>query len=175
MEEGVTPYLGSAQWYAFRWFGIPYSGPIRPNRTLVAPGKGLAIPVCGGSKTIRNGGGEDAVVSGHGNWARIHLGAFEAAYGREPFWRFLEAEVAEILKSAPGRMLAEVNGDLDKMLHRFLRPDVIVGEWGRISPADRRRLRAYGVSLAEECPSGEVAMLGRAAMLGRDSVLTLLA
>lgn len=178
----MIPYLASADWYAEHLFGEGKTVAALPNRTLVsAPGMGgeglrLTVPVAGGSKALKRGlvSGEGLTVSGHGDWPRIHLGALEAAYGREPFWRHIDGEVAHILMQSVGMELRELNARLDGLISRFLRPDVIIREWERMSEAERDRMREYGAILREECPSSAETFLARAAALGRDALLTIL-
>lgn len=180
--EGMIPYLASADWYSGYLFGHRESGITVPNRTLVsAPGRGgerlrLTVPVAGGSKALKRGvvSGEGLTVSGHGDWPRVHLGALEAAYGREPFWRHFDSELAHILTQSIGMELRELNARLDSLVSRFLRPDVIIREWETMSEARRGRMREYGVMLREECPSSDETFLARIAALGRDALLTVL-
>lgn len=179
------PYMASAGWYARRWFGSEtrsQTSPLPWNRALVpvpggapdAPPLALSVPVCGGSKAVKRRAPEELAVSDHGRWPQVHLGALEAAYGRLPFWRYLQPELAHIITIAPGMKLMEVTRQIDLMLCRFLLPDVVIKGWRQADDRTRERWAEYGLAIADGLTDPSHTFLGHAAALGRDAMFTLL-
>lgn len=58
---------------------------------------------------------EEWVVSAHGRWNAVHIGAFEASYGRTPYFAYFLPRLREILLNPP-----ELALDLNKMLMRWI-------------------------------------------------------
>ncbi|MDE6342830.1 MAG: WbqC family protein [Muribaculaceae bacterium] len=109
-----SPYLASTIWMRSRGKGMSLQGRDY-TRTLVgsnrAEGQVLTVPVEGGSSAVKRGPVSSLRVSGHGDWPRIHLGALEAAYGKEPYFAHLFPEIAEVIADYP-ESLTELNGRL---------------------------------------------------------------
>ena len=61
----------------------------------------LTVPVVGGSSSAKRLKPAQLEISDHGDWTRIHLGAIEAAYGREPYFQHLFPEIEEIIVRFP--------------------------------------------------------------------------
>ena len=117
--EGIPPYLAATDWVQ----GKVKSGTLKTRdftRTLIesnAPsGMVLTVPVVGGSSAAKRMRPGQLEVSEHGDWTRIHLGAIEAAYGREPYFQHLFPEIAAVITAHP-QQLARLNVLLmEKML-----------------------------------------------------------
>lgn len=125
---GTPPYLASTIWM---------QGKVNPKtlktrdytRTLIESnafeGMLLTVPVVGGSSAVKRFRPEVLEVSGHGDWTRIHLGAIEAAYGREPYFRHLFPEIASAIEGHP-QQLTDLNVLLmERMLGFIDYPDAI--------------------------------------------------
>lgn len=122
------PYLASTLWMQ----GKVDSKSLKTRdytRCLIASnspeGMVLTVPVAGGSSAVKRLKPEQLEVSDHGDWTRIHLGAIEAAYGREPYFQHLFPEIAVVIAGYP-QQLARLNVLLmEKMLSFIGYPDQI--------------------------------------------------
>ena len=121
-SSGIPPYLASTSWM---------QGKVSPKtfrtrdytRTLIesnAPeGMLLTVPVVGGNSAAKRLKPEDLMVSDHGDWTRIHLGAIEAAYGREPYFQHLFPEIVSLIEEHP-QQLSHLNFLLEEKMLRFI-------------------------------------------------------
>lgn len=121
-SSGIPPYLASTGWM---------QGKVSPKtlktrdytRTLIesnaTEGMLLTVPVVGGNSAAKRLKPEDLMVSGHGDWTRIHLGAIEAAYGREPYFQHLFPEIASIIEEHP-QQLSRLNVLLKERMLGFI-------------------------------------------------------
>lgn len=64
----------------------------------------LTVPVIGGSSSVKRLRPVQLGISEHGDWTRIHLGAIEAAYGREPYFQYLFPDIADIISAHPQQL-----------------------------------------------------------------------
>ncbi len=117
--EVIPPYLPSTVWLQNK---IPQQSLKTRDytRTLIESnsheGMVLTVPVVGGSSAAKRLKPSELEISGHGDWTRIHLGAIEAAYGKEPYFTHLFPEIAEAIGHYP-QHLASLNVLLlDKMM-----------------------------------------------------------
>ncbi len=117
--EIIPPYLPSAVWLQGK---VPAKSLKTRDytRTLIESnspeGMILTVPVVGGSSAAKRLKPEQLEISGHGDWTRIHIGAIEAAYGKEPYFQHLFPEIADIIEHYP-KHLATLNVLLmDKMM-----------------------------------------------------------
>ncbi len=106
--EMTPPYLASTLWV---------QGKVAPSamktrdytRALIESnaqeGMVLTVPVIGGSSAAKRLRPENLEISDHGDWTRIHLGAIEAAYGREPYFQHLFPEIAPIISDYPQQLV----------------------------------------------------------------------
>ncbi|MDE5998362.1 MAG: WbqC family protein [Muribaculaceae bacterium] len=101
---GTPPYLASTAWLQGRV--SPSALKTRDfTRTHIESnhpeGMMLTVPVVGGSSATKRMKPEQLEISDHGDWTRIHLGAIEAAYGKEPYFVHLFPEIAHIIDHYP--------------------------------------------------------------------------
>ncbi len=93
------------------------------TRTLIDSnrdeGMTLTVPVVGGSSAVKRQKPSELRISGHGDWTRIHLGAIEAAYGKEPYFQHLFPQIASIISCYP-QQLAEMNVLLMSAMFEFM-------------------------------------------------------
>ncbi len=106
-----APYLPSLTWMVARM----KMKTREYTRTLIESnspeGMVLTVPVVGGSSAAKRLKPSQLEISAHGDWTRIHLGAIEAAYGREPYFQHFFPTIEEIIAHYP-KMLAEMNHQL---------------------------------------------------------------
>lgn len=102
-------------------------------RTMICSPEGerlmLTVPVVGGSKRLRSGKVflNTVPLSDHGNWRHNHLGAFEACYGRAPYYSHLIPELINIYQKEIFS-LQEFNFAILKALSSFIMQDISVGD-----------------------------------------------
>lgn len=65
----------------------------------------LSVPVAGGASVVKRVHPSEWEISGHGGWTRVHLGALEAAYGREPFFMHCFPAVEAVVEAYPRRLI----------------------------------------------------------------------
>lgn len=121
--EITPPYLASTVWLQGK---IP-SGSTKTRdytRTLIESnnpeGMVLTVPVVGGSSAVKRLKPESLEISGHGDWTRIHLGAIEAAYGKEPYFEHFFPAIASLIAHYP-QHLATLNVVLMEKMMDFIR------------------------------------------------------
>lgn len=120
VRAGMPPYLASTRWCQGK------AGALKTRdytRTLIGSnspeGMTLTVPVAGGASAVKRMGPDELMISDHGEWTRIHLGAIEAAYGREPYFQHLFPEIEEIICGYP-KYLSDLNVSLMGCLMGFL-------------------------------------------------------
>ncbi len=120
--EIIPPYLASTAWLQ----GKVSSAALKTRdftRTHIESnnleGMMLTVPVEGGSSATKRMKPEQLEISGHGDWTRIHLGAIEAAYGKEPYFVHLFPEIASVIEHYP-QHLASLNVLLMEKMMEFL-------------------------------------------------------
>lgn len=112
--SAMPPYLPSLGWLKRNISNVDAArGKSREyTRTLIESnspeGMVLTVPVVGGSSAVKRLKPEQLQVSSHGDWTRIHLGAIEAAYGREPYFQHFFPGIAERIANYPP-MLEDFN------------------------------------------------------------------
>ncbi len=79
----------------------------------------LTVPIVGGSSAAKRLKPKDLEISSHGDWTRIHLGAIDAAYGREPYFQHFFPELAPIIDHYP-KQLAHLNVFLMEKMMEFI-------------------------------------------------------
>ncbi|MDE6552704.1 MAG: WbqC family protein [Muribaculaceae bacterium] len=115
----ISPYLASTAWFQEKV--DPKSLKTRDyTRTLIESnnpeGMVLTVPVVGGSSAAKRLRPEQLKISDHGDWTRIHLGAIEAAYGREPYFQHLFPEIASVIEHYPQHLAHLSVLLMDKMM-----------------------------------------------------------
>ncbi len=108
---------------------------LRPRdlaRTLIAGAAGqaplrLSVAIEGGSSTVKRGHPQRWLLSDHGRWRQMHLGALEAAYGTSPFYRYFSPDIAAVFDSVgEGYPFGHFTSRLfDLTVRRILDDDVI--------------------------------------------------
>lgn len=139
--EIIPPYLASTAWLQGK---IPTSS-IKTRdytRTLIESnnpeGMVLTVPIVGGSSAVKRLRPESLEISGHGDWTRIHLGAIEAAYGKEPYFEHFFPVIASLFAHYP-QHLATLNVLLMEKMMDFIRyrDDIEVIKQLRVSNPSR--------------------------------------
>lgn len=150
--ERPIPYLPSVKWMGAWLSGAtPRTERKRLPRTVIhAAGRApetLTVPVAGGRSALKSQPADTILVSDHGRWADVHIGAFEAAYGRTPFYRHIEPLVAPLLLDSPGRRLTDLNLDLLDRMARFLNLRELLPAMKEFGTRNPGRLREIAASI----------------------------
>lgn len=115
----LTPYLASTDWMRGKADTASLSARAF-TRTVIESnrpeGMTLTVPVTGGSSAVKRLSPDRLTVSGHGDWTRIHIGAIEAAYGREPYFQHLFPDIADVISDYPHSLMELNTTILQRML-----------------------------------------------------------
>ncbi len=84
----------------------------------------LTLPAEGGGSALKRHGA-DPVLSEHGKWRREHLGAWNAAYGRTPFYAHLMPEIEAVYADSEGLRMEEFNSRLLRVALGWLDMDAV--------------------------------------------------
>lgn len=101
----------------------------------------LTVPIVGGSSSAKRLKPNQLEVSDHGDWTRIHLGAIEAAYGREPYFQHLFPDIAAIISSHP-QHLARLNVLLMEKMMAFIGFSEQIGSIETLRESNQKRFSA---------------------------------
>lgn len=71
----------------------------------------LSVPVEGGASVLKRRGA-NPILSEHGKWRREHLGAWNAIYGRTPYYAHLMPEIEAVYAGSEGKSLEKFNSEL---------------------------------------------------------------
>lgn len=139
--ETIPPYLASTLWLQGR-VNHKQLKTRDFTRTLIdsnsSEGIVLTVPIVGGSSAVKRLMPEDLEVSAHGCWTRIHLGAIEAAYGREPYFQHLFPQIAEVVECCP-QQLARLNVLLYEKMMEFLDYSATIGDVRKLRESNPER------------------------------------
>lgn len=97
-------------------------------RTLISGERLLSVPVIGGSSMLKHTRGNMAqiMISDHGRWRQEHLGAWNATYGKTPFFQYLFPEIERVYMERSHSTLQEFNDSLFGIVTTFLDPDTLL-------------------------------------------------
>lgn len=132
----VIPYAASCRWYG-EWLrgrmeglsdadacdrasSLTVRNPRDLRRTQINSNHGPTLL----SVAVAKGPG--LILSDHGNWPHIHLGALNAEYGRFPFFQFIIDDIATIYSPMP-QNLPELNLRIHSMICRWLDMESFIG------------------------------------------------
>ena len=119
-------------------------GKERP-RTLTEGDLMLSVPVAGGAASLKRKYLTNPVISGHGRWQDVHLGALKAAYGKAPYFIHFFPALEEIYGGMSTGSLEKFNLKLHQTVCDGLGLDPVLIEMLREMPTeDLERLRRIG-------------------------------
>lgn len=87
----------------------------------------LTIPVVGGASVLKRRGA-DPILSEHGKWRREHLGAWNAAYGRTPYYIHLMPQIEEVYAASESLTLSQFNARLLDIVTSWIEPGILCTE-----------------------------------------------
>ncbi|MCM1378159.1 MAG: WbqC family protein [Clostridium sp.] len=124
----IFPYLGSILWYRDylkslmaaempKGFAAQHSL-VQLTRTELRPeGREriqLKVPLAGGSHACKTTHPKSWMVSDHGRWPLVHLGALNAAYSQTPFYAHFIDSLTPLIEKAPEKAFAEFSAQVNK-------------------------------------------------------------
>ena len=106
------------------------------------------------------------ILSEHGDWRRIHLGAFEANLGRKPFYPYLQDFLLKVYTNRSLKRLEDFNSAIFKVCYSLLLGDIPPAS---LSLLQSGILMERGKEIAERIEN-EVSVLQVLAALGREAL-----
>ncbi len=89
-------------------------------RTLIEGGMTLSVPVEGGASRLKRECGSEIIISDHGRWQDVHLGALKAHYGKAPYFSHLFPKIERIYKEKSSGPLQDFNLALHQLALQWL-------------------------------------------------------
>lgn len=130
-EGVVTPFAASILWWRRSLSeGRPFAVTGKElARTVLRGDRLLSVPVAGGAPVLKHAG-VNPFLSEHGKWRREHIGAWNAIYGRTPYFEHIFPGMEAIYRESEQRRmtLGEFNACFCRYVSRFLGLDCIQSE-----------------------------------------------
>lgn len=91
-------------------------------RVKIAGDRVLSVPVVGGASILKHRVADphSIMISDHGTWRREHLGAWQALYGRTPFFPHLFPRIENAYEIHSSATLCEFNEALWEIVVKFM-------------------------------------------------------
>ena len=177
----VTPFAPSADWWR-RYLRLRMEGLESPEaaagasaaagtkgkdyaRSQIAGGVRIGVPVEGGASVLKRG--SNPRLSEHGKWRREHLGAWQAAYGRTPYYEHLMPLLERIYAESEREELT-----LEEFNRRLLRlaESWIAGDGAIASIENERERLQERISETVRKVNGENSIFDAIFRLGKETV-----
>lgn len=187
-----VPYMATQQWYA-EWLRQRLNGVdeavarsaasaacrlhprdfARCELQSAAGGIRLSVAVEGGSSILKRLPPEAVVMSGHGRWPAVHLGALNALYARTPYFDHLHDSLTAAYNDIEGNPLYELCERLHSIQTALLLPADTLRSFVMLSPAEYLRLRTVCSDYAQVYRPG-VPFIDLLMRYGPDAIFVLL-
>ncbi len=97
-------------------------------RTLIGGDRMLSVPIVGGSARLRHARHDFSLIliSDHGRWRQEHLGAWNAIYGKTPFFPHIFPQMEKVYLEKSHSTLREFNESLFEIVTTFLSPEELM-------------------------------------------------
>lgn len=95
------------------------------RRVLIKGDRLLSVPVEGGKRAVSL---DDPRLSDHGRWREVHLGAWNAAYGKTPFFPHLFPRMEAVYRNEALATLGEFNAAILEVASGWLEPELLLPE-----------------------------------------------
>lgn len=187
----VIPYAPSAGWYAVylqsRLAGEGEDVAVRKANESLSDNKAMArcrisgsqgtqtlsVPLEGGSGVLkRRDGVYSAMLSSHGRWRDVHLGAISAAYGRAPFYPYLADRLESVFRDEKIKSLRQLSLALHVCITEFLDMETFVKALSGLS-AFPSEIKDAASGLREKTDL-DLSILDVVFKLGRDALIALI-
>lgn len=154
---------------------FPSVGGKEQARVEIAQGLMLSVPVMGGGSVLKRHDCRDVMISSHGRWQEVHLGALKAVFGKTPYFLHIYPEVENIYKIYGEGSLEELNLALHRLALHWLGLDEEETLTAlRELPEEKRLLiKRIGEGMKNEIGMN-YSIFGALFRLGRESLFALL-
>lgn len=171
----MIPYLASLDWYRGVLAGERREPPKgRWNRSRLADGTLLTIPVEGGITTVKRADPLSWRADDSRQWRHQHLGAINALYGRTPYYRHFSPEILAAIadRDCPG--IAEMARRIDAAVAGAIDTETLRRHWRHADEHTRLRLCRYADEAGAFDADPQLAMAHYLFYLGPDAIFLLL-
>ncbi|MBD5288721.1 MAG: WbqC family protein [Bacteroides sp.] len=180
----MIPFAASASRYS-DWLRILLSGNAEQSfpsiggkeqaRVMIDGGIMLGVPVTGGGSRLKRNCGEEVMISDHGRWPDVHLGAIKAIYGKTPYFPYLFPELERIYKEYGGGSLEKFNLAIHNLILRWLglADESFLTELRQLSSEKKDIILRLAMENSRNIDMNH-SILGLLFRLGKESVFTLI-
>lgn len=171
----MTPYLASLDWYRGR-----VAGEVRPpkkgrwNRSRLAEGTLLTIPVDGGITAIKRADPLSWHADDTRQWRHQHLGTINALYGRTPYYQHFAPGILDAIADRRCPSIAEMARRIDAVVTGAIDIETLRRQWDSADDDTRRRLAEYADELGAVTADHDLAMAHYLFSLGPDAIFLLI-
>lgn len=97
-------------------------------RTLLEGGVQLSVPLVGGNSILKHRAvnWDRVCISSHGDWQRKHLGAWQAIYGKTPYFIHIFPELERIYKEHSQATFRRFCVEINTLIEKYLSLDRLV-------------------------------------------------
>lgn len=114
-------------------------------RTVVADGTLLSVPLVGGSAILKRRAPRELMISDHGRWQDVHLGALRALYGKTPYFIHFYPHIERIYKECSEGSLGDFTSRLHEVICKGMGLDVYaVNSVRKLSTEEKERFERIG-------------------------------
>lgn len=144
-------------------------------RTVIGGEIMLSVPVVGGGSKLKRDCGPEVMISDHGRWQDVHLGAIKAVYGKTPYFTHLFPEVERIYRDRSDGSLEDFNLALHNLALHWLGLDAkgCLEEIRRLSPEKKRLLGRFAEESRKDIEMNH-SIIGLLFRLGREGLFAML-
>lgn len=140
-------------------------------RCVIAGGQRLTVPVEGGARSL--GRSHNPVISQHGRWQEVHLGAWRAVYGRMPWFPHLFPEMERIYREDTHGCIECFTLRLHELAMKWIGDGEIRRQAAVFRQENPERFRAIAYELAKNIDPG-LSIFDTLFRLGRDTLFILI-
>ena len=144
-------------------------------RVEIAPGMVLSVPVSGGASILKRRDCSEVMISDHGRWQEVHLGALKAVFGKTPYFQHIYPEIENIYRKYGEGRLEDFNLTLHRLVIHWLGADDEESIESLLTMSQERRLliKRIGEERKKEIDMNH-SIFGALFRLGRESLFALL-
>ncbi|MDE5790598.1 MAG: WbqC family protein [Muribaculaceae bacterium] len=144
-------------------------------RTMIDGGIMLSVPVVGGGARLKRECGRDIMISDHGRWQDVHLGAIKAVYGKTPYFAHLFPVIKGIYRDHGIGSLEDFNLALHHLALHWLGLDEegLLEEIRGMSPDKKELLGVLAQEMRKDIDMNH-SIFGLLFRLGRESLFAIL-
>ncbi len=121
-------------------------------RALLEGGVQLSVPLVGGNSILKQHSlnWDKVCISSHGDWQRKHLGAWQAIYGRTPYFIHIFPELEKVYREKSQGLFQDFCGGLNLLINRYLQLDQLQPYANQMKIEQSRRYDAIRNEIASQ-------------------------